>query len=147
MGEGWRLGRSRGGRQAHPRVDRSPAKKVTPPASSVLAEPGRAALLLRSGLARRLRQRHQLRDVALDQRLDLVVDLVEARHLHLRDGSLELRDEFPLDIEARLLDSYYLVKLLQSVGIGEIAVLGCEGLELTDVAVFDRIHPGFVGVV
>src|SRR5579862_7095651 len=147
------MGGSRGGPEANPRSDRTRAKEIRraksrrPPSFGSTRVFVNAGRLLRCGLAGRLCERHQLRDVALNQRLDLIVDLIEARHLYLRDDGAKLRNVFLLHIESRLLDRDYFVELLLRVGVGEVIVLGRKILELFYVAVFDSIHTFFIGVV
>src|SRR6266403_3848997 len=90
--------------------------------------------LLTLTLAGWMREWDQLRDVALDQRLDLVVDLVEAGHFNSGDRIAELRDELFLDVEAPLLNSDHLFEFLSCVRIAEVLVLVRKILEFLNVA-------------
>src|SRR5713101_5208247 len=80
-------------------------------------------------LAGWMRERDQLRDVALDKRLNLVVDLIEAGHFDSRKNLAELGHEIFLHVEARLLNSHHLVEFLARVRIAEVLVLVGKILE------------------
>ena len=129
VGESWRMGRSRG-RPASSSSRRSIAceesNSARPRCSGGACSPRITAA---ESLAGRRRQRYQLRDVALDQRLDCCRSDRSASP-SLCETTARTAVRFLLHIEPRLLDGQHFVEFLLRGVIGQIVVILREFLEL-----------------
>src|SRR5215467_3543488 len=90
-------------------------------------------------------QRYSLRNITLQQRAKLAVDLKKPCHFDWTEHRAKFRDEAFLSIETRLLNRDYLVEFRVCIVLGQVGI--AEVFQFPQMTIVDLFHLGFVLIV